>query len=82
MYDEAGAKIVGKLLEKAKDRNVKIHLPFDFITADKFDENANTDYATVEQGIPDGWMGLDCGLESQKSFVEPIARAKVIVWNG
>nr|QBH73951.1 phosphoglycerate kinase [Essigella californica] len=82
LYDEAGAKIVEKLLDKAKARNVKIHLPVDFLAADKFDENANTQSATVEEGIPDGWMGLDCGLETQKLFVEPIARAKVIVWNG
>nr|AAU84938.1 putative phosphoglycerate kinase [Aphis citricidus] len=82
LYDEAGAKIVGKLLDKANARNVKIHLPVDFVTADKFDENANTSSATVEEGIPEGWMGLDCGPESRKLFSEPIARAKVIVWNG
>ncbi|XP_022166599.1 probable phosphoglycerate kinase [Myzus persicae] len=82
LYDEAGAKIVGKLLEKASARNVKIHLPVDFVTADKFDENANTSTATVAEGVPDGWMGLDCGPESRKLFSEPIARAKVIVWNG
>lgn len=82
LYDEAGAKIVGKLLDKANARNVKIHLPVDFVTADKFDENANTSSATVTEGVPDGWMGLDCGPESRKLFSEPIARAKVIVWNG
>lgn len=82
LYDEAGAKIVEKLLDKAKARNVQIHLPVDFVTADKFDENANTNTATVEQGVPDGWMGLDCGPETQKLFIEPVARAKVIVWNG
>lgn len=69
-------------MDKAKARNVKIHLPVDFITADKFAEDATTGSATVEQGVPDGWMGLDCGPESQKLFTEPIARAKVIVWNG
>lgn len=82
LYDEAGAKIVEKLLDKAKARDVKIHLPVDFVTADKFDENANTNTATVDQGVPDGWMGLDCGPETQKLFIEPVARAKVIVWNG
>lgn len=40
MYDADGAKIVGKLLEKAAKNNVKVHLPVDFVTADKFDENA------------------------------------------
>lgn len=37
---------------------------------------------TVESGIPDGWMGLDVGPKSRELFAEPIARAKVIVWNG
>lgn len=38
--------------------------------------------ATVETGIPEGWMGLDVGPKSRELFAEPIARAKVIVWNG
>lgn len=38
--------------------------------------------ADVQSGIPDGWMGLDVGPKSNALFAEPIARAKVIVWNG
>ena len=56
LYDEAGAKIVEKLVEKAKSKNVKLYFPLDYVTADKFDKNATTGYATNEQGIPDGWM--------------------------
>ena len=41
LFDEEGAKIVEGLAEKAKNKGVKLHLPVDFITADKFDENAN-----------------------------------------
>ena len=40
LYDGEGAKIVAKLLEKAAKNNVKVHLPVDFITADKFAEDA------------------------------------------
>ena len=40
LYDAEGAKIVAKLLDKAAKNNVKVHLPVDFVTADKFDENA------------------------------------------
>ncbi|CAG5105183.1 Oidioi.mRNA.OKI2018_I69.chr1.g1905.t3.cds [Oikopleura dioica] len=35
LFDEDGAKIVPKLMEKAKARGVKIVLPTDFVTADK-----------------------------------------------
>lgn len=82
LYDEDGAKIVEKLVKKASDKNVKLHFPIDFITADKFDENAEVGTATVEGGIPDGWMGLDCGPESNKVFATVVGNAKTIVWNG
>lgn len=38
LYDEDGAAIVEKLLAKASANNVQIHLPVDFVTADKFSE--------------------------------------------
>ena len=82
LYDEDGAAIVPNLMEKAKKNNVKIHLPVDFVTGDKFAPDAQVGAATVEGGIPDGWMGLDCGPASEKLFVEVVNRAKVIVWNG
>jgi phosphoglycerate kinase len=82
LYDEEGAKIVGKLMEKAKAKGVQIHLPKDFRTADKFAEDAEVGSATVESGIPDGWMGLDVGPATEAAFLEPLQRAKTIVWNG
>merc|ERR1712227_586548 len=82
LYDEDGAKIVQNLVQKAKDKNVQLHFPIDFITADKFDENAQVGAATVAAGIPDGWMGLDCGPESNTAFAAVVGRAKTIVWNG
>lgn len=82
LFDPEGAKIVPELMAKAKEKGVKIHLPVDFITADKFAEDAATGTATAEEGIPDGWMGLDCGPKTNAAFAEVIARAKTIVWNG
>lgn len=40
-------------MDKADAKGVKIHLPVDFVTGDKFDENATVGSATVEEGIPD-----------------------------
>ncbi|KAL0280549.1 UNVERIFIED_CONTAM: hypothetical protein PYX00_001810 [Menopon gallinae] len=82
LYDSEGAKIVKSLMEKAEKNKVKIYLPIDFITADKFDENAQVGSADVESGIPDGWMSLDIGPKTRELFKEPISRAKVIIWNG
>lgn len=59
---------MNELLDKAKKNNVQIHLPVDFVTADKFAENAATGAADIESGIPDGWMGLDIGPKSRDLF--------------
>lgn len=66
MYDEEGAKIVKDLMAKAEKNKVKINLPTDFVTADKFDEKATTGTATVDKGIPAGWMVRECWLPSSR----------------
>ncbi|KAH3666980.1 hypothetical protein WICMUC_005472 [Wickerhamomyces mucosus] len=82
IYDEAGAKLVPSLIEKAKKNNVEIVLPVDFITADKFSPDATVGYATAEEGIPDELEGLDAGEKSRELFAAAVAKAKTIVWNG
>jgi phosphoglycerate kinase len=82
LYDEAGSKTVPTLMEKAKKNGVEVVLPTDFVTADKFDANAATGAATDKEGIPEGWMGLDCGPESVKLFKAAIDESQTILWNG
>jgi len=57
-------------------------LPVDFVSADKFDKDANTKIVTEEEGIEDGWLGLDIGPKSRENFTEVIRKAHTIVWNG
>lgn len=82
LYDDDGAKIVQKLMDKAKANNVKILLPTDFVTGDKFGEDATVGIAAVEAGVPAGSMGLDVGPETNNAITKVILRAKTIVWNG
>ncbi len=82
LMDEAGAKIVPEVWAKAKAKGVPIHLPVDFLAADKFDPAANVKVVTAKEGIPPGWQGLDSGPETNKLFAQVIARARTIVWNG
>jgi phosphoglycerate kinase len=82
LFDEAGSKTVGDIVEKAKKNNVEIVLPVDSVIADKFAKDAKTATVTDEEGIPDGWMGLDCGPKSIELFKNTISKAKTILWNG
>lgn len=82
LFDEAGSKIVDQIMEKAKARNVEILLPVDFVTADKFSNDAASTIVTLEEGIHGDLMGLDIGPLSTKLFADAVASSGTIVWNG
>jgi len=82
LFDAAGSEKVAGLVEKAKKNNVKLVLPVDYITGDKFDKGAQVGKASDSEGIPDGWLGLDVGEKSRKSFRNTVLEAKTILWNG
>jgi phosphoglycerate kinase len=83
LFDEPGSKIAQRLVDKAKAKGVQLYFPTDFVTADKFDANPpQLGYATKEQGIPDGFMGLDCGKKSSETFTQAVLSSKTILWNG
>jgi len=69
------------LIQKAKEKNVELHLPIDSIIADKFDANANTKIAN-NNAIETGWMGLDIGPQATQVFSKVVEESKTILWNG
>jgi phosphoglycerate kinase len=70
-----------ELMKKAEEKGVRIHLPSDSIIADAFDTNAN-DSTAPSNNIPDGWMGLDIGINACEQFTNIIHQSKTILWNG
>jgi len=82
LYDEEGAKIVPDIMAKAKKLGVEIILPVDFVISSKFGEDGVVKSATKETGIPDGFMGLDCGPKSNEMNAAAVKASKTILWNG
>ena len=70
-----------EIMEKAKQKQVEIHLPKNVVIADRFDNEANIKECAINE-IPEGWMGLDVGLQTQNDFAEVISKSKTILWNG
>ena len=70
-----------EILEKAKSKNVEIHLPVDVIAADDFNNNAEKRVMDVK-AIESGWQGLDAGPVSREKFDLIIKKCKTILWNG
>lgn len=69
------------ILEKARQKNVSIHLPEDSVIADKFAADAKTQICQSD-AIPDGWMGLDIGPKACGIFSEVLRNSRTILWNG
>jgi phosphoglycerate kinase len=69
------------IIAKAKAKGVNLVLGTDTVAADKFANDAQTQNVPVN-AIPDGWMGMDAGVETRKSFAAAIEGAKTILWNG
>ena len=81
LVEEDKLELAKKLEAKAKEKGVEFLLPTDVIVADKFAADANTQTVSVND-IPDGWMGLDIGPDSVKTFQDALADCKSVIWNG
>ncbi|XP_002066592.3 phosphoglycerate kinase [Drosophila willistoni] len=83
LYDEKGSKMICDIMAKAKERNVQIMLPVDFVCANKIEQNADRiELINAQQGVPKDLMCLDVGEKSMQLFASAICQAKTIVWNG
>uniref|UniRef100_A0A2P2K4N1 Phosphoglycerate kinase n=1 Tax=Rhizophora mucronata TaxID=61149 RepID=A0A2P2K4N1_RHIMU len=81
LVEEDKLDLANSLVEKAKAKGVSLLLPADVVIADKFAADANSKVVPASE-IPDGWMGLDIGPESIKTFCESLDTTKTIIWNG
>lgn len=81
LCEEDRLTLAAELLEKAKARGVKIHLPIDSTIADTFSNDAHTTNCESFK-IPSGWMGLDIGETARADFRKVILNSKTILWNG
>ena len=69
------------MIEKAKEKGVKLLLPVDTKIGDDFSNDCNIQIVPTG-AIPDGWEGLDIGPETEKIFADAVKDAKTVVWNG
>ena len=70
-----------ELLEKAKAKNVQIHLPVDVVATTEFSNESARKTININD-IPSGWEGLDAGPTSLENFKKVVLQAKTILWNG
>ena len=81
LCEEDKIDLAASLIKKAEKKGVKFLLPVDNVVGDDFKPDCNFKVVPSDK-IPDDFMGLDIGPESQKIFSDAIKDAKTVVWNG
>ncbi|WMJ80636.1 phosphoglycerate kinase [Clostridium sp. MB40-C1] len=81
LVEEDKVEYAKEMIDKAKQKGVNLLLPIDNVVGAEFD--AGTEPVTTEdQNIPEGYMGLDIGTKTAKSYADAVRNAKTVVWNG
>ncbi|MBD3615227.1 MAG: phosphoglycerate kinase [Gracilimonas sp.] len=81
LVEDDKVDLAKELLKKAEEKGIRFMLPLDSVVAREFKNDAEHKVVD-EDGIEDGWMGLDIGPQSSIAFGNQIKAAKTVLWNG
>ena len=69
-----------EMLDAAAASSTELRLPHDHVCAQQIAKG--TSVQVTNDPIPEGWMGVDIGPETQSKYTGTLLHAKTIVWNG
>ena len=81
IYEDEMMNTALDILQAAKNKNIKIHLPVDVVCSTEFSNNGKQNIFDIDK-IPDKFEGMDAGPRSIEIFNEVILNSKTILWNG
>lgn len=81
LFDESKLDVVKEMLDKAKNKNVNLLLPEDYVVSKGISDVENMK-TTLDAHIEPDFMGVDIGEKSIAKFVDAIHGAKTVIWNG
>ena len=81
IVDNSKLDLAKEILDRAKEKGVKILLPIDNIGAKDFSEDAESK-RFISGFFDESYQGMDIGPKTVKMFKKAIKKAKTIVWNG
>ena len=81
LCEDDKVELAKEMMAKAESKGVKFLIPVDNKLGKEYDENTESMFCNSNE-IPDGWMGLDIGPQTQELFSNAIKGAGTVVWNG
>jgi phosphoglycerate kinase len=76
-----GGKMAAEIARQSPLDDVPVVLPSDVVAAAAFDADAESRVVEAD-ALPEGWIALDIGPETGRTFSARIADARTIFWNG
>ncbi len=81
LVEESKVELALKILEKAKNKGIKLLLPTDVILTAEISADASS-YAASIASIPDTMIGVDIGPITTETYRNEILSARTVLWNG
>lgn len=81
LLEEDKIELAKSMMDKAEEKGVKFLIPVDNKVGREYKEDTEAMIVNSDE-IPDGWMGLDIGPETQKLFKDAVKDAGTVIWNG
>ncbi len=75
-------ELAKEILAMAESKGVKFLVPTDTLETQEFKAGATTRNTVPGTGVSDGWEGIDIGEATIKTYVNEIASAGTVLWNG
>ena len=79
--EEDKVELAKNLMAKAEEKGVKFLIPKDNRVGKEYAPDTEN-MLVKSDAIPDGWMGLDIGPETEELFSEAVKGAGTVIWNG
>ncbi len=81
LLDEENIDFAKEMMAEAEKKGVKFLIPIDNRIGKEY--NKDTEHKICDSdNIPDGWMGLDIGPNTEKLFADALVGAGTVIWNG
>lgn len=74
--------VARQILDVSSQSRCRIVLPVDFVIAREISSETDWRIVKAEEGIPDGWKGVDIGPETIKLYSRELQKGATIFWNG
>ncbi len=81
LLEEDWIQYAGEMVEKAKEKGVKLLLPVDGLAATEFSPEAQA-HLVDGVDIPDNMLGMDIGPKTIQLYSDAVKDAGTVIWNG